>query len=138
METRELVTLLDDAVLKSLPSALVDRVQGGVSDAGGAQFIVCMAVRDLRAEYGWLPQAAEQDEGLGDIECADLMIDFDTKGRLVRADFESYSLRDTFALLGDEVAAKNMANLIGKKAEQACVGLSVLLPTLFEAPVGQP
>jgi hypothetical protein len=131
VEAPELSAFVEHLVGESLPRELFDRMPGDVSSSGDASFIWCMRCSELQADYGWLPQARDQDDEHADVACVDLIIDFNSRCELVRADFESHSLAETFALLGDLESAAEMSTVLGKHAEAACPALAALVAGLF-------
>ncbi len=103
--------------------------EGGNDRLGVAQIIFCAGHDELSGRYPRLPQANEQERGVG--ACIDLVIEVSDAGTIAFLDLEGTSLENTLRTVGLEADADAVARIEGHAFTETLLILEAALRRLF-------
>jgi hypothetical protein len=99
--------------------------EGGADRREAAQIIVCAGHDEFSGRHPWLPQANDQERGVG--ACVDLVIEISAVNTVEFIDLEGLSLEETLRRVGNAEDADRSAEAIGRPLAEV---LPVLPATL--------
>jgi hypothetical protein len=121
-------------VSEVLDPVLVPRgfAAGQYGEGTACQVIFCASFDDFRERYPHLPQALQEDGGVG--ACVDLVIDVDRDRRICRLELEAYPMDETLRSVGLGAEADDLVESLAHTLELQLKGLRAVLLSLFESP----
>jgi hypothetical protein len=109
-----------------MPAGFAGGQHGG---DGRAQVIFCATHDEFSDRHPFLPQANDQDRGLG--ACIDLVIDVSAEGNVGFVDLERFSLEETLRHVGRPEDADRVAKVVGLAVADALPVMGAVLRRLF-------